>query len=168
VSVDVQKMMCIRSIEQYHTIREAHYSHHATHFHLDSFYARTLLAYQSTHTGSHPSLRTQKSLLPTTLQLTIPASRNRRVVRLQHPRLTLIRLTKRIPTLLAHTLNLSNLTNRLLKLFHPASRLADVPQNPQREHTSVYNPEYYTFESPGHDDTPEGSTCAWHTSRQSL
>ena len=58
---------------------------------------------------------------PTTLQLTIPTTRNRRIIRLQHTRLRLIRLTKRIPTLLTHTLHLPNFANRLLELLHPMS-----------------------------------------------
>jgi hypothetical protein len=69
-----------------------------------------------------PKTQTPTTLLPTTLQLTIPPSRNRRIIRLQHTRLTLIRLTKRIPTLLAHTLHLAHFADCFLELLHSVLR----------------------------------------------
>jgi hypothetical protein len=122
------------------------------------------------------SLYVTLPLLSTTLQLSITSTRDCRIIRLQHTRLTLIRLTKRISTLFAHTLYLSDFSNSLLKLFHSIKHISTPctkvqssrPMSPRlkmkKRRTSVYNPEHYTSESPAHDDTPAGSTSSSHTS----
>jgi hypothetical protein len=111
-------------------------------------------------------------LLSTTLQFTIPPSRNRRIIRLQHTRLTLIRLTKRIPTLFAHTLHLAHFADCFLELLHSITHiLASILKPPvpnRRRRTWVYNPECYISESPAHDDMLGGNTCVSHISTQSL
>lgn len=130
--------------------------------------AKTFLSRCGSLNTKTRTLRIQTHLLTTTLQLSIPSTRNSRIICLQHPRLTLVRLTKRITTLLAHALYLSYFANRLLELLHPIPSLAKpLALTPRTQHTSVYNPEYYTSESPVHDDTPAESTCASHTSTQS-
>ena len=65
-------------------------------------------------------------LFPDTAHLTIPSSLLRRIVRIQHPHLALIRLTERITPLLPHPLHLPNLSDRLLELLHPRPVVLDI------------------------------------------
>jgi hypothetical protein len=58
-------------------------------------------------------------LPPTALQLSVPTTRNRRVIRLQYTRLTLIGLRKGISALFAHALHLPDLPDGFLELLHP-------------------------------------------------
>lgn len=46
---------------------------------------------------------------------------SRRVVRVYHARLALVRLREGVAALLPHALHLANLSDRLLELLHPVS-----------------------------------------------
>jgi hypothetical protein len=63
---------------------------------------------------------------PTSRHLTIPPPLPRRIIRRQNSRLTLIRLTECITPLLPHPLHLPDLSNRLLKLFHPRPIILNI------------------------------------------
>ena len=54
----------------------------------------------------------------TARHLAVPATLFRRIVSLQHARLTLVRLREGVAALLAHALDLADLANGLLELFH--------------------------------------------------
>lgn len=76
-------------------------------------------------------------LPPTARHLAIPPSLPRRIVRLQHPRLTLVRLTEGITPLLPHALHLPHLPDRFLELFHPALRVSQTVTCPLRKDPAV-------------------------------
>ena len=59
-----------------------------------------------------------RSSSTTARHLAVPATLLRRIVSLQHARLTLVRLRESVAALLAHALDLADLANGLLKLFH--------------------------------------------------
>lgn len=65
--------------------------------------------------------------------LSVPSSVLRRVVRLEHACLRLVRLREGVPSLLAHALYLSYLADRLLELLHPGDTrvVSKVPQQPE-------------------------------------
>ena len=64
--------------------------------------------------------------IPPTTHLPIPSPLPCRIICIQHPRLTLVRLTKRIPPLFPHPLHLPDLPDCLLELFHPRSIILDI------------------------------------------
>lgn len=76
--------------------------------------------------NSNNAQKQRLPIRPRARHLSISASFPRRIIRLQHPRLTLIRLREGIATLLPHTLHLSDLADRLLELLHTRPIVLDV------------------------------------------
>lgn len=99
--------------------------------------------------------------------LSVPSSVLRRVVRLEHACLRLVRLREGVPSLLAHALYLAHLADRLLELLHPdeTRTVSKVPywKQSRGENTWVCSPGYCTSGSPGCGDNSEACTSALHT-----
>ena len=76
--------------------------------------------------ASSPPRFPSVNALPGAFHLPKRASLDRSIVTIQHPLLTLIRLTKGIAPLFPHPLHLPNFTDGFLELLHPRSVVLDV------------------------------------------